>query len=95
MKKPEYMIRNTLNNLFSNGIVRPSFDWIRHCSKFEVRFNERGKIWRSEKLLKQHLLKCVKKRIPTEHWEIVEVQYTPTKPLYEWFDEKMTLSLLK
>lgn len=85
----EYMIRNSETKQFSSGIIRRSWQ----KSHF-VNFKTRGKVWTSQTLLKQHLVKCFQKNIKMEHWEIVEVQYVPTKPIEDWVDGKMLIKII-
>lgn len=86
----EYMIRNSETKQFSGGIIRRGWQ-----KSHYVNFKARGKVWTTETLLKQHLLKCFQQNVKMENWEIVEVQYVPTKPIEEWVDGKMLLKILK
>ena len=91
----EYMIINTKIGAFSSGIIRHTYDFLSHSRRYMVQFKTTGKKWTSETLLKKHLLNCALKKVNMDNWEIVEVQYVPTKPIFEWFDEKMSIKLLK
>lgn len=91
----EYMIRDTKTGAYSSGFVINGYDFTTKSRKYVVRFKERGKIWTSEKLIKKHLLNCALKKVNMDTWEVIEVKYLPTKPIFEWFDEKMSIQLLK
>lgn len=90
---PIYRIRNKENGLYSNGIVR-QVGWASN-KRFDVTFNYKGKEWTDEKLLQNHLLKCMKSGIKMDTWEVVEVVYNPTKPIMDWFDHKMLIKVMK
>lgn len=88
-----YKIYDKGRDLFSNGIVRPS--WRSGDKSHEVIFNKHGKEWTDEKLLKKHILKVFTKSKWGKNWEIIEVKYIPTKPIDEWIDPVMMLEILK
>lgn len=90
---PIYKIRNNANAGYSNGIVRQT-GWGPHKA-YTVTFNSKGKEWLDEKNLKSHLLKCMKNGIKMDNWEVVEVVYHPTKPIMDWFDQKMLVKVMK
>lgn len=55
----------------------------------------KGKVWTSEKNVKEHLLKCTQKGISMDGWRIVEVFERETKPIHDWVDGKMLVKIIK
>lgn len=90
---PIYKIRKRGTTFYSSGVVN-SVRW-GATKSFLVRFNGKGKEWTQEKNLKAHLLKCMQSGIKMDDWEVVEVIYQPTKPILDWFDQKMLVQVLK
>lgn len=88
-----YKIHNKVTKLYSNGVILPN--WRRGSKYYVVTFGKRGKEWTDEKLLKNHITKVLTKMKWNPDWEIVEVQYFPTKPIDEWVDGPMLLELMK
>lgn len=90
---PIYRIKDKESGLYSNGIVRQT-GW--HSNQgYDVTFNSKGKEWTEEKNLKNHLLKCMKSGVKMDNWEVVEVVYHPTKPIMDWFDQKMLVKVMR
>jgi hypothetical protein len=93
-----WKIYHKTSGLWSNGIIQEGYytSGPTGTRNRVVRFSKKGKEWKTEKGVKDHLLKWLLfgNAIPKE-WEIVEVVYAPTKPMEEWLDAKMTLALLK
>ena len=77
---------------YSKGIIQSNWS----DQKYNVRWTIKGgKEWVLEKLVNDHLLKCVQKGIDISAWEVIEVVHLPMKPINEWFDEKMLMKVLK
>jgi hypothetical protein len=88
-----YKIRNTTTGFFSHGIVSM---WRSNVyGETSVKWSRSGKTWLTEEGIKSHLLKCYAAYGIPSTWEIVEVEYKPTKPVNEWVDAKMLLKILK
>lgn len=89
---PQYQIRNSTTGLFSHGVLTNQY-W--RGGTTVLKWSVHGKQWKTEKSLKNHLLKCAQQKVDMSGWEIVELFYRPTKPVDEWFDSKMLRDLLK
>lgn len=88
---PNYQIRKKGSEIYSNGIItRSSFS-----QKLSVTWSAKGKTWKTEKAVKDHLLKYIKKVGPINDFEIVEVVLSPTKPIEDWVNPKMLMEILK
>lgn len=88
-----YKIRDTNSGLYSHGIIHTNGSKRRNA--VVVKWSKKGKEWTSEKLVKDHLLKCIAfGGIPT-HWEIIEFTQQPSRSLHEWIDANMLVKILK
>ena len=89
-----YCIKNAAG-LFSAGIVRQVYD---HKTDELIKgvswSTKRGKQWKTEQTLKNHIMKCMKEKVDMTGWEVLEVHYLPTKPLVDWVDVKMFAKLM-
>ena len=86
-----YKIRHTVTGQFSHGVVQARCRDRDAC----VKWSRKGKEWTSEKNVKAHLTKAIGAGVNMANWEILELQYLPTKPINDWFDAKMLVKLLK
>lgn len=84
-------IVNTKTGEFSSGKVM----FNRRHDEYYVRFGRTPKEWTSEDRLKVHLVKCMTYEVDMSNWEVVRVEYTPTKPIMDWFDADMLKKVLK
>ena len=90
-----YKIRNTKTGLFSKGRIVDVYNYKTEKTEKNVRWGSDGKTWTSEKTVQAHLLKMMLvSNIPTT-WEIVKVEYLPTKPVADWVDPAMLMKVLK
>lgn len=90
---PNYQIRKISNpTYFSLGTIYclSSID-----KKYKVQWKNKGKVWKSEKAVKAHLLKYFTLVGPVDDLEIVELVLIPTKPAADWVDAKMLMQVLK
>ncbi len=62
---------------------------------YGVNWRANGKEWTTEKALKTHLLKCIKRGVELSGWEIMEFTQQPSKSLNDWCDSRMTMAILK
>lgn len=86
-----FKIRRVGTKSFSKGLVQRGWD-----KKFHVDFSEKShKTWTDEKLVQKHIEKAVVNGIDVSNWEVVEVTYTPTKPINDWISPKVTIAILK
>jgi len=88
---PIYKIRRGTS--FSHGVITSS-RW-NGKTEYNVKWSKRGKEWTTEKAVKDHLIKAVSVGISMADWEILELVYNPTKPIEEWVDAKMLMTILK
>ncbi len=56
---------------------------------------KKGKIWKTEKAVKAHLLKYLTLVGSVDDLEIIEIVEIPTKPAHDWIDAKMLTKVLK
>ena len=96
MEHKGWMIRLKGTHTYSKGAIRSSYSSAHDGKFYYVDWtSKKGKVWSTEAALKEHLLKYTKLAgMPTE-WEVTEITEAPSKPIEDWFDEKMTLKLLK
>ena len=87
-----YKIRSS-GGLFSHGVISKS-RWVKD-QPYVVKWSTKGKEWTTERAIKQHLSKAIASGVSVTGWEILQVTYTPTKPLDEWIDAKMLMTILK
>jgi hypothetical protein len=78
---------------YSHGVIGSNY-WDKD-KKPTLGWSKKGKEWKTEKGVKDHLLKWITKGGSIEGWEVVEVVYHPTKPMSEWVDAKMLMKVLK
>lgn len=92
-----FKIKHRETGLFSHGIIQKGwqYDHVGKKYTYNVQFSARGKEWTNETLLKKHLLQCAQKGVKWNEWEIIEVVHTPTKPISDWFDQKMLYKVIK
>lgn len=94
-----YKIRDTNTGQYSNGIILrcTEYNTTTRCydARYDVTWGTKGKIWKTEKAVKDHLLKYALAVGKPTDWEIVEIIENPTKPIHDWFDAAMILKLLK
>ena len=90
-----YKIRNTVTGWFSKGIITNIYNYKTKETEKNVRWGSDGKIWSSEKTVKAHLLKMMLVSTIPSTWEIVKVEYLPTKPMSDWVDSTMLMKVLK
>ena len=86
-----YKIRRKGSEMFSCGAIASSSE---RSGRVEVSWSKKGKEWKSEKLFKAHLTKCIEYTggIP-DNWEIFELNYKAT-PIAEWIDANMLIKML-
>lgn len=83
-----YKIRSK-GGLFSHGVMLKDY-----AGRMYVKWSPKGKEWKTEKAVRDHLLKWIKANgVPD--WEIVRVVYEPTMPIQDWVDAKMLVALIK
>jgi hypothetical protein len=92
-----FKIRLKGTKLYSRGRIteRPNYSNSRQTSEYVVQYKSIGKEWKTEKALKDHLLKCIVKGIDMTDWEIMEFTQQPSRAMNTWFDAKMTMARLK
>lgn len=94
-KSVVYRIRNKNSGLYSKGAINSQWRSSTNSRIYFVSWaSTRPKEWKSEALLKAHLLKAAQSNISMDDWEIVEVVELATRPIEEWFDHSMTMKLL-
>ena len=87
-----YKIRSKTNlSYFSHGVITKGYN----NNQSFINWSSKGKVWTTEKNVKAHLLKCIQSGIDISRWEVIEVVYSPTKPMDEWVDAKMLMAILK
>ena len=90
-----YKIKDKKTGLYSHGSVN-GYDYPNFKSVSErIKWSRKGKEWTSEKLVKDHLLKCIGYGGIPSSWEIMEFTQQPSRELNEWMDAKMTMAVLK
>ena len=55
---------------------------------------KKGKIWTSEKTLKDHILYAILYGMDVSTWQVIEITFHPPKPLEDFIDAKMTAKIL-
>lgn len=94
MEKRVYKIRR--NGSFSNGTINMEYADQTYKKKIpSVNWSRKGKEWSSEKTVKDHLFKWISNGGSVVGWEVVEVVYSPTKPINDWIDPAMLIKILQ
>ena len=93
MEKRVYKIRH--GGSFSNGTINMVYDRETKKKHPEVNWSRKGKEWSNEKNIKDHLLKWISNGGSVTGWEVVEVVYSPTRPMDEWIDPAMLMKVLQ
>lgn len=88
-----WRIRLKGTNTYSKGTIYSGYT---NGKTYYVQWTSKtGKVWKTEKALKEHLFKYTKLVGMPADWEVTELTETVAKPIEDWFDANMTLKLLK
>lgn len=96
MERKGWCIRLKGTHTYSKGSIMSGYDSSQGGKYYYVQWtSKKGKVWTTETALKEHLFKYTKLVGMPEDWEVTEISETVAKPVAEWFDQNMTLKLLK
>lgn len=96
MEHKGWKIRQKGTHTYSKGTIMSGWDSSKNGKYYYVLWTSKaGKVWTTEKALKEHLLKYTKLVGKPDDWEITEISEKLCKPLDDWFDADMTIKLLK
>ena len=81
------------NGYYSMGRVERM--WREGGSTYVVSRSTNGKIFKTEKAVKDHLLKCSITNIDMSEFKVKQIKIVDTKPVNDWFDDKMLMKVMK